>query len=142
MIELNFTLIVQLAIVLSLMVVLSQVVFKPFLHLLQERRERVEGAEKRAKELQQRTDELIERYREAISAAQAEGTMIREEIRKESLAKEMEILQKAMEEANRIIQEMKLKISDEASLARAGLRLHAQNLSREIAEKILGRRLQ
>lgn len=142
MIELNFTLIAQLAIVLTLMVVLSHVVFKPFLHLLDERKERVEGAEKRAKELRQRTDELMERYREAISAAQAEGTMIGEEIRKESLAKEMEILQKAMEEANRIIQEMKLMISEEASLARAGLRLHAQNLSREIAEKILGRRLQ
>jgi len=142
MIELNFTLIVQLAIVLSLMIVLSQVVFKPFLHLLQERRERVEGAEKRGKEMQQRTDELIERYREAISAAQAEGTMIREEIRRESLAREMEILQKAMEEASRIIKEMKLKISEEASLARAGLMLHAQNLSYEIAEKILGRRLQ
>jgi len=141
MVELNFTLIAQLAIVLSLMVVLSQLVFKPFLNLLRERRERVEGAEKRARELQQKTGELIERYREAISAAQAEGTMIREEIRKESLAKELEVLQKAMEDANRIIQEMKLRIGEEASLARAGLRLHAQNLSLEIAEKILGRRL-
>lgn len=142
MIELNLTMIIQLAIVLTLMVILSQVFFKPFLGILQERKNRVERAENGARELQQRTEELTERYREAIAAAQAQGAEIREEIRKESLAKEMEILQKAMEEANRIIQEMKMKISEEMGAARAGLQFQAQNLSREIAEKILGRSLE
>jgi len=142
MIELNLTMIIQLGIVLSLMVILSQVFFKPFLGILQERKNRVERAEKGARELHQRTEELMERYREAIAAAQAQGATIREEIRKESLAQEMEILQKAMEEANRLIQEMKMKISEEMGAARAGLQFQAQNLSHEIAEKILGRSLQ
>jgi F0F1-type ATP synthase membrane subunit b/b' len=142
MIELNLTLVIQLVIVLSLMVIFSQVVFKPFLTMVEERRNRVEGAEKRARDLQQRSEELIERYREAIAAAYAQGAAIREKIRKEGLAREMEILQKAMEEANRFIQEMKMEISDEMETARAGLQLQAQNLSREIAEKILGRGLQ
>jgi F-type H+-transporting ATPase subunit b len=84
----------------------------------------------------------MERYREAIAAAQAQGAAIREGIRKESLTKEMEILQKAMQEANRLIQEMKMKISEEVEAARAGLQFQAQNLSREIAEKILGRSLE
>jgi len=142
MIELNLTLIIQLAIVLSLMAIFSQVVFKPFLTMVAERRDRIEGAEKRARNLQQRSEELMERYREAIAAAHAQGAAIREKIRKEGLAKEMEILQKAMEEANRLIQEMKMEISDEMETARAGLQLQTQNLSREIAEKILGRGLQ
>jgi F-type H+-transporting ATPase subunit b len=142
MIELNFTMIIQLAIVLSLMVILSQVFFRPFLGILQERRNRVERAEDEARELKQRTEELMERYREAIAAAQAQGAAIREEIRKEGLAKEMEILQKAMEESNRLIQEMKIKINEEVGAARAGLQIQAQNLSREIAEKILGRSLE
>ena len=142
MIELNFTLIIQLAIVLSLMVILSRVAFKPFLSILQERKNRVEGAEKKARELQLRTEELMERYREAIAAAQAQGATIREEIRKESLAAEMEILQKAMEKANHSIQQMKTKIAEETGAARTGLKIQAQNLSREIAEKILGRSLQ
>src|SRR3972149_2144185 len=111
MIDLNLTIIIQLAVVLSLMVILSQVAFKPFLNLLQARRERIEGAEERAREIEQRAGKLIERYREAISAAQARGATIREEIRQESLAREMEILQKAMEEANQTIKEMKMKIS-------------------------------
>ena len=83
----------------------------------------------------------MERYREAISAAQAQGAASREQIRKEGLGKEMEILQKAVEEANRLIQEMKMKIAKEMGTARADLQLQAQNLSREIAEKILGRSL-
>lgn len=142
MIELNFTVIFQLAIVLTLMVALSNIVFKPFLEVSQERRDWVEGAERKARELQQRTEELMEQYRDAMASAQAQGANIREEIRRESLAREMEILQKAMEEANRFLGEMKAKIQEESQMARASLRLHAQNLSREIAEKILGRTLQ
>ena len=142
MIELNFTVILQLAIVLILVVALSNIVFKPFLGVLQERRDWVEGAEKKARELQQRMEELMERYRDTLATAQAQGANIREEIRKESLAREMEILQKAMDEANRFLGEMKTKVQEESQTARASLRLHAQNLSREIAEKVLGRTIQ
>ncbi|MBU1206792.1 MAG: ATP synthase F0 subunit B [Proteobacteria bacterium] len=141
MIDLNLTLIIQLAIVLSLIVILSQIAFKPFLSLLQARKERIEGAEKRARELQQQAEKLIERYREAISAAQAQGATIREEIRQESLAKEMEILQKTMAESNQVIEDMKKKIAEETRLARKDLRLQARNLSREITARILGRDL-
>jgi F-type H+-transporting ATPase subunit b len=142
MIELNLTMIIQLFIVLSLVVILSQIVFKPFLGILQERKDRVKRAEEKARDLQHRSEELMERYRESISAAHAQGATIREKIRKESLAKEMEILQKAMEEANRLIQEIKMRITDEMETARAGLQSQAQNLSREIAKKVLGRSLQ
>ena len=142
MIDLNLTMIIQLIIVLSLMGILSQILFKPFLGILQERKDRVKRAEERARDLQHRSEELMERYRESIAAAHAQGATIREKIRKESLAKEMEILQKDMEEANRLIQEMKMKINDEMETARSGLQSRAQNLSREIAERILGRSLQ
>jgi len=142
MIELNFTVIFQLAIVLILMVALSGMVFKPFLRVLQERRDWVEGAEKKARELQQRTEELMERHRDSMSAAQAQGASVREEIRKEGLAREAEILQKALGEANRFLEEMKAKIQEESQTARAGLRLQARNLSREIAAKMLGRSIQ
>lgn len=141
MIELNFTMIIQLAIVLSLLMILSQFLFKPFLGILQERKNRVERAEKRARELKDRAEELMERYRESMAAAQAQGTEIQEGIRKESMAQEMDILQKAAEEANQIISEIKARVAQETTMARAGLRLQAQNLSREIAAKVLGRNL-
>jgi F-type H+-transporting ATPase subunit b len=141
MIDLNLTLIIQLFIVLSLVIILSQIVFKPFLAILQERKDRVKRAEEQARDLQHRAEELMERYRESIAAAHGQGATIREKIRKESLAKEMKILQKAMEEANRMIQEIKVKITDEMEAARAGLQSRAQILSREIAERILGRNL-
>jgi F-type H+-transporting ATPase subunit b len=141
MIDLNLTLIIQLFIVLSLVAILSQILFKPFLSILQERKDRIRSAEERARDLQLRSEELMERYRESIAAAHAQGATIRERIRKESLAKEMEILQKPMEEANRLIQEIKIRITEEMETARAGLQSQAQNLSRDIAERILGRSL-
>jgi F-type H+-transporting ATPase subunit b len=142
MIELNFTVIFQLAIVLILMVALSGLAFKPFLRVLQERRDWVDGAEKKARELQQRTEELMERYRDSMNAAQAQGASVRDEIRKEGLAREAQILLKAQEEANRFLDGMKGKIQGESQDARAGLRMQAQNLSREIAAKMLGRKIQ
>ena len=142
MIDLNFTVIFQLAIVLFLLVALSGMVFKPFLRVLQDRRDWVEGAEKKARDLQQRTQELIERHRDSMSAAQARGASIREEIRRVGLTQETEILQKAMEEANSFLEGMKSKIQEESQTARAGLRLQARNLSREMAEKLLGRSIQ
>ena len=142
MIDLNFTVIFQLAVVLILMVALSSLVFRPFLRVVEERKDWVEGAEKKARALQQRSEELMERYRDSISAAQAQGASIREEIRKEGLTQETEILQKAMEEANRFLEGMKRKIQEESQTARAGLRLQARNLSRELAEKMLGRSIQ
>jgi len=141
MIELNLTVIIQLAIVLSLMVILSQVAFKPFLSLLQARKERIEEAEKKARQWQQRAEELMESYRQTMAAAQAQGATIREEIRQASLAKELEILQAAMAETNQLINQTKRKIKEETETARANLRLQAQSLSREIAAKVLGRSL-
>lgn len=142
MIELNWTLILQLVIVLGLMGILTQLVFNPFMTILAERKNRIEDAEKKAKDLQQQADELIERYREALAAAQAQGAGIRDEIRKISLSEEMAILQSAMEDANCVIQEIKKKIAEDAQAARADLRYQAQNLSRAITEKILGRSVQ
>jgi len=142
MIDLNFTVIFQLAIVLILMVALSSLVFKPFLRVVEERKDWIEGAEKKARALQQRSEELMERYQDSMSAAQAQGASIREQIRKEGLTQETEILQKAMEEANRFLEGMKGKIQEESQNARAGLRLQARNLSRELAEKMLGRSIQ
>jgi F-type H+-transporting ATPase subunit b len=142
MIDLNFTVIFQLAIVLILMVALSNLVFRPFLRVVQERKDWIQGAEKKARELQQRSEELMERHRDSMSAAQAQGASIREELRKEGLSKEGEVLQKAMEEANQFLEEMKGKIQEESGKVRDGLRLQAQALSRELAEKMLGRSIQ
>ena len=81
MIDLNHTLIIQLAIVLGLMAFLSQLAFKPFLRILQARRDHIDGADQKTNELQARAQQLIERHRETLAAAHAQGTMIREEIR-------------------------------------------------------------
>ena len=141
MIDLNFTLLVQLVIVLALLVILGQIAFRPFLKFQQARKERVDSEETQAQQLRERTNEMMERYRQTMAAAQAKGSSMREEIRKESMTQESSILQKAMQEANQTLESMKAKIHQETETAKTGLRIQAQNLSREIAEKILGRNL-
>ncbi len=141
MIDLNVTLIIQLVVVLILMVILSQMAFKPFLRLMFTRREWLNDMEKKTRELKQCLEEMMERYQEAMAMAQAQGIAIREEIRKESLQKEMEILQKAREEANSLLQEMKAKIAQEMEIAKGQLQEKARELSRIMVERILGRSL-
>jgi len=141
MIDLNYSLIIQLSIVLGLMVILSHLGFKPFLKVLQARKDYLHGAERRAEELQRRVQELMQHYQEEMAAAQAKGAAIREEIRRESLAMEAQILQKTMAAANQMVREIKNRIAAETEIARARLGEEAQNLSKEIAQKILGRNL-
>jgi len=141
MIDLNVTLIIQLVVVLILMVILSQMAFKPFLRLMFTRREWLNDMEKKTRELKQCLEEMMERYQEAMAMAQAQGIAIREEIRKESLQKEMEILQKAREEANSLLQELKAKIAQEMEIAKGQLQEKARELSRIMVERILGRSL-
>ncbi|HSR10975.1 MAG TPA: ATP synthase F0 subunit B [Thermodesulfobacteriota bacterium] len=138
----DYTLIIQLVVVLSLMVALSNILFKPFIRVSMERRDWIEGADRKARELKERTEKVIEQYRRAMASAQAEGAGIREEIRKASLAKEMEILKKAMDEANGFLGEMRGRIDEESRAARERLRVNSQSLSREIVERILGRAIQ
>lgn len=141
MIDLNITLIIQLVVVLILMVILSQMAFKPFLQLIYARREWINDMEKKTKELKQRLEEMMEKYQEAMTLAQAQGTAIREEIRKESIQKEMEILQQAREEANILLQKMKAQIAQETEIAKGQLQEKAKELSRNIVERVLGRSL-
>ncbi len=141
MIDLNGTMLVQLAMLLVLLIVLSQVAFRPFLGLLDARKERLNSEEQQARDLKDRTQQMMERYRETMAAAHSKGAAIREEMRKESMAQESSILQKAMQEGGQLMEKMKARISQETEAAKSGLRVQAQNLSREIAEKILGRNL-
>ncbi len=138
----DLTIIIQLVIVLTLMVALSNILFKPIVRISLARREWIEAAEKKSRELQQRTEKLMDQYREAMTSAQAQGASIREEIRKTNVSREMEILKKAMDEANGFLGEMRSKIDEESRTAQGKLRLNAQEISQEIVEKILGRAIQ
>lgn len=141
MIELNFTLIIQLIVVLVLMIILSQMAFKPFLQLIQARSKWLHNMEKKTREFKQQAEKMMEKYQEAITAALAQGAAIREEVRQESLRREMEILKQAREEANLLLREMKIKINQETEAAKSELQKRARELSQEIVEKILGRSL-
>ncbi len=141
MISLDITLIIQMVVVLALMVILSQFVFRPFMRVLEARKNRIEGAERKAREFQQRMEELMERYQEAIFTAEAQAATIHEEIRKESSAREKEILQKAMEDADQLTLEIRKKITEEVGKGKMELQIYARKLSQEIAGKILGRSL-
>ena len=90
---------IQALIFFSVLVALTQLVFKPVLAILEERRRRMSGDREEARELVERAQQRIQQYEAQIDQAKTEAKAIKADILKEAGKREREILNAAREEA-------------------------------------------
>jgi len=135
----DYTLVYQLIIFLVLWAILSKVVFRPYLGLLDERDRKTSGARREAADLELEAERLKAEYDEKIAQAEAAGSVAKESILNEARQRRDELLTRAREEASSALesvrQELQSQIVKERQLAAA----EAQNVARDMARKILGR---
>ena len=135
----DYTLVYQLIIFLVLWAILSRVVFRPYLGLLDERERKTSGARREAAELESEAERLKAEYDEKIAQAEASGNVAKESIVNEARQQRDELLTRAREEASsaleRVRQELGSQMTNERQIAIA----EAQNVARDMASKILGR---
>lgn len=136
------TVFVQLLIFLSVLVSLNLLVFKPLLKVLQLRRSKTEGDQKRIEEIQAKATAVMKEYEEKIKQARLEAFRVKEEIRREGEAETTRIIQEARQAGFAQLEKIKKEIEDSCKMAEKDLELQAEVLSRSIAEKVLGRSLQ
>lgn len=135
------TLFIQLGIFLAVVFSLNQFVFKPVLKILKLRRLRTEGDRKKIEEVAQKTQNLIKEYEAKMQEAKKEAFQIKEALRKEGHEQSLNIVQEARQASTAQIEKIKKEIAAAGSQATAQLESQAENLSRQIAEKVLGRPL-
>lgn len=141
MLELNHTFFIQIVNFLVFILVINWILVRPALKILDERRNRVEGNEDEAEHLRTETENIIAEYETLLKEARIEASREKDLLRVEGIERENEILKTAREETKKITDKLKREIAKESESALIEMKREADILSKDIAEKILGRGL-
>ncbi len=141
MIDLDITLIYQSIGFLVLIFIVSTLLTKPFLRILSERRDKIDGARAEAERIEEGVESGMGAYNERLKEATAHGLEIRGKLRAEAAKAEQEILESAKKEANTYLSDVRGELQKEKESALTTLKEEAKSLSSDIAGKVLNRKL-
>lgn len=120
---------------------LNLLLFKPIFAVLDERAERIDGARRRAQQLQQEADEVIERYRGAVRDVRVEAEQARRAALDVARGEQAGITTEARTQAEQQLGRTRQELSAAVEEARTQLRDQVEGLARQAAERIVGREL-
>jgi F-type H+-transporting ATPase subunit b len=139
--DFDLTFVLQMLLFALLIVVLKPLLYEPLLRVFEEREKRTEGARDSAREMQEEAGELLRRYEGELARVHEVARQERERVRGEAARVEAELMQKARESANRIVEQGRLSVEHERRQIGFGLGRESERLARNIAEAVLGRSL-
>jgi F-type H+-transporting ATPase subunit b len=141
MISLDISILYQVVLFVLLWLILSKLLFKPYLGLLEERERRTTGAQHDSADLEDEGARLKMQYEEKIAQAQAAAYAAKEAIIREARQQRETILSQARDEASKSLQQVRTDIASalqrEKQLGEAEVTVVAQ----DIVSKVLGRRV-
>ncbi len=133
------TLFLHIAIILLMVFVLNQTLFKPINRILEERERRTRGRSGEAREILQRVEDATTNYERSLREARAEGYRLMERERAEAMNERQIKINTLREEINRTTEEEKELIRRQAEEARQTLEAEARSIAVEIGSQILHR---
>ncbi|HYY25662.1 MAG TPA: ATP synthase F0 subunit B [Candidatus Udaeobacter sp.] len=139
MISLDYSIIYQILLFLVLWIILSKVLFRPYLHLLEERERRTIGAQHDSTELEREGARLRAQYEEQIARAQAAGYTAKEAIVQEGRQQREKLLGQAREMAMNMLEGVRREVDSQMQRERQLAVAEARIVAQEMANKILGR---
>jgi len=139
MLNVDYTLLVQIPIFIVLWMLLKRFWFDPALRIIHERTKRSEGAIAEARAIQAEAERLRLEHAAAIDQARVEAQREVQEILRQAEIEQKRLIAEAREDAQRTIGEVRGRIATEMTTARQQLRDTAHEIARLVAEKILGR---
>ncbi|MEI8182052.1 MAG: F0F1 ATP synthase subunit B [Desulfomonile sp.] len=142
MIQLNFTLFIQIANFVVLLLILNAVLYKPIMAKMRDREAHIKKDRDKAQELEKNVQDQEQRHQEELSKARLAASQEKAVLLADAKKVEADVLEKARSEAARIVDEMKASIHLEATDVRKTLKEEMAPLALSISEKILGRSIQ
>ena len=139
LIDIDGTVVIQFIIFLVLMLLLSKLVFRPFLQIQKERNENIGGAREKATTLDAEADKKLADYDEQIMKARKAAANVRGEFRDQGEVRANEILSEARAKTDAKIEVARKKTAKSVEAASVALREQADLLAKSIASKLLGR---
>jgi F-type H+-transporting ATPase subunit b len=141
MISVDISVLYQVVIFLVLWLVLSKLVFRPYITLLEDRERRTSGTSEDASELEEQAGRLKAMYEAKITEARNAAIAVRDAIIQEARRERERVLQAAREEAAVKLDRVRREVQTQMERERALLAAEANNIAQEMASKILGRRV-
>src|SRR5438270_2038268 len=139
LIDVDGTLFVQFALFVLMLIVLSRLVFRPYLAMRDARHKGIEGAREEASAMQQRARDTNADYDAKLTKARLRGAEERARLRGEGAIYERQVLGAARDESQKTLVAARGKIAADAGAAREKLAAESTTLARQIVKKILGR---
>lgn len=119
--------------------VLTKFLYKPFLNVLDTRKQTIQDALDNAEMVNRRADEKMESYNRRIANVEDEGREIIKEAKVRADAQAAEIIREANEKADRMIKAAEQQIELEKQKAVEDMKQHVAALALLAAEKIVER---
>ena len=142
MINLNYTLFIQIIVFLTVLWVLTRFLFRPVIDTLDERLEKTEGLNKKGKEIEEETKKKAVEYEDRLKEVRYRALEMRDGFKKDGLEEEKKIIRAVAKEAKDVIEEKKGGVYKDIERVKSELGKRIEENSRDIAEKVLGRRIE
>ena len=139
LIDLDFTVLVQLVVFIITALILSRFLFRPFLSMRAARSQGIDGAREEAARMDDQAKAQIVDYETRFSKAKTKANDERAKVRNEAAEREREITDAARKQTETAIEGARSTLAVEADAARKSLEPRAQEIARTIAKKVLGR---
>jgi F-type H+-transporting ATPase subunit b len=136
------TMLIQLALFMASYYVLRFLVFKPYIALLQERREKTLGMKERAQSDQSAADLYKTQYEEFLRGEKKKISEYSEAERRKIAEEEKRIIDQARASASKQQQAVAAALSAEFEQSRSELKGRVPEFASQLASKILGRKVQ
>ena len=139
MVELNFTVWIQMVNFIVLIFILNFLLYKPVLKIIEKRNKRIEESDEKVRSLNKTIENNMARYEGKIRQARADATAQRDEVEEEGSEQGKAIIGKVRDEISEKLGDFKAKLRNETDKARGVLRDQTRAIATEISEKVLGR---
>lgn len=141
MIQLDYSLLLQIINFVFLIFLLNVLLYKPMLSVIDKRKRRLEESEEEIRRLKQTVEEKAAAYETRVRSTRNECLGKNKEIVKEGAEKAKEIIDETSREVSLMLEDFSGRLQEEVHAAREFLNAQSRVLSVEIAEKAIGRRI-
>ncbi len=141
MLSLDITILYQIIGFLVLLYLLNKFLFRPVQKVMDERKRLTVGTLDKAENIRKEVEEGRLSYEKKLHEARLKGGETRQELKQEALEEEKKLIEAAGLEASEEISRMREKISEEKDAALKELTPETRSISREIASRLLERKL-
>jgi F-type H+-transporting ATPase subunit b len=139
MIDINITLLIQMANVLVLVFLMNLVLYRPIRKLVAQRNQFMADKQNVIDRADKESAEALREFEGTIQAARVKGRQKVQEMKELAYQQEKDLLQKSAEESSKQLAGIRKTIKAEIGKARKQLRAQIQAFSLDLAQKILGR---